>query len=242
MKKTIAVLALSLAALSARAFDKTEAHGYLNSFIRHFDEVRLEDNESASELKWFLGAGKDCGEFMRDAFNNDKDKMHTRMAALFVLCKGWPELSERFLAKAEASEKPDLAEFGKRVRAYVARPPEKEVKAHFDNTQGFGFLKTIAKHFEDTNLGAIDGRSEVQWFIDQGEVDAYKFLRNALHNDKLSLAERQGALFILVKAWQIRAWDELKDAERSRETDMAQFAKRVRAFFDVPLVKPKKQQ
>jgi hypothetical protein len=242
MKKTIAVLALSLAALSAGAFEKTEARGYLNSFIRHFDEIRLDENENAPELKWFLGAGKDCGEFMRDAFNNDKDKMHTRMAALFVLCKGWPELSERFLAKAEASEKPDLAEFGKRLRAYIARPAEKDVKKRFDNTQGFGFLKSLAKHFEETNLDAINGRSEVQWFIDQGEVDSYKFLRNALHNEKLGMAERQGALFILVKAWPIRAWDELKDAERSRETDLAQFAKRVRAFFDVPLVKPKKQQ
>ncbi|MCW8132115.1 MAG: hypothetical protein KIS92_17345 [Planctomycetota bacterium] len=241
MKKTLAVLMLALlvsASFKALAYDETENRGYLTYFVKNFDELQLGSNESRWELKWFLEQGKETGTFLRDSFNDDKDKMKTRMAALFILCKGWPELSERFLAKAEASSKPELAEFGKRLRAYIARPALKEVKKKFDNTQAYGYLKDLTKGFEETDLGKLNARAQVAWFFEWGN-DGYDFLEGAVNNGDLSWHERMAALFVLVKGWRDRSWNELRRAESDKHTDFSMYAKRVRAYFGVPVEKPK---
>lgn len=241
MKKLMTLSVLLLAGLaSAGAFEDSEAQGHLDNFVRGFDTIELAKNDARKEMKWFLAQDKQCGTFMRNTFNNDKDKMETRMAALFVLCKGWPDLSERFLAKAEASSKPELAEFGKRLRAHVGRPPEKEVKKKFDNTEALGYLKKLNHGFEETNLDALNARKDVQWFYTWEAEDSYDFLEAAVNNSDLKLEERMIALFILVKGYRDRSWHELKRAEENANTDLVQFAKRVRAYFDVPAEKPKK--
>lgn len=243
MKKLLAMVAMALllsTAWKVSAYDESENRGYLTYFVKNFDDINLAANESRTELKWFLAQGKETGEFLRDSFNNDKDKMKTRMAALFVLCKGYAELSERFLAKAERSSKPELAEFGKRVREYIGRPPEKEVKKKFDNTQAMGFLKTLTQGFEETDLDKLNARAEVAWYFDWGN-DGYDFLEGAVNNSDLSWHERMAALFVLVKGWRDRSWNELRRAEGDRHEDYSMYAKRVRAFFDVPVEKPKKK-
>ena len=46
----------------------------------------------------------------------------------------------------------------------------------------------------------------------------------------------------VIEFWWLRGFDELKKAEQSEVVDMAQFAKRLRDQFNVPLENPKENK
>jgi len=235
------VAALALLAWQAPAvekWEKTIAAAHFTNFVEGFDEVRLERNENRAELQWFLEQVQNGGTFTRNEFNNDKQSMKRRLAALYVLCKGWAELSERFLAKAEKSRTQELATFAERLRTYVGRPALKVELKKFDASQAEATLKDFAGAFNAFKLVTNESRGEVAWFGAEGP-DAYSFLENYIHAEKQPMKVRQSALFLLMKFWPVRGHGELARAEKSSTVDLAQFAKRVRDHYQVPVIKPK---
>ncbi len=96
-----------------------------------------------------------------------------------------------------------------------------------DNTQARGYFKSFMHRFDDLSLCENDNRTELQWFIDQGE-HGRDFVRDAFNDRNLSSRERFAALYIYCKGWPVNCEGRLAKCERSKEIGFTDFGRRLR--------------
>ncbi|MCK6471410.1 MAG: hypothetical protein L6R28_06660 [Planctomycetes bacterium] len=100
----------------------------------------------------------------------------------------------------------------------------------FDKGEADKKLMAFVPALDEVRLAANEEREEFQWFAKQGD-DARDFVKDAF-NDSKELPVRKAALFIFAKGWPTKAGGKLRDAEKSKEPALREFAVKVRAYLN----------